>query len=89
MTVEILEELAATESLPIELKLELERRVLALCHADSDRAVEWIGRYNDQLHNIVENDEEIKSLARENRIEEAAALTKEKLDSWFGHDVAL
>jgi hypothetical protein len=86
---EILEELAATESLPIGLKLELERQVLKLCGADSDRAVEWIEKYNGQLHNIVENDEEIKSLARENKIADAAALTKEKLDSWFGHDVAL
>ena len=88
-TPDVLEKPMTTEGLPLDLKLEVERLVLRLCQADNNRAVEWIERYNGQLHEIIQNDEEVKSLALERRVEEAAALAKEKLEEWYGHDVSL
>lgn len=87
---EVLDEQAVTENLPLELKLEVERRVIELCNALGDVAAkEWIDRFNEGLHEVMQTKEEVKDLARQGLIEKAAIAAKQELEKYYGHNVTL
>lgn len=87
---EILEDDIVTESLPLDLKLAVENKVFKLCNAGDDASVlEWVTRYSQGLCEVIKNSEEIRKLALDGKIEEAARLAKQKVEEYYGHNVSL
>ncbi len=80
-----------TNPLEGSLRIRLDKAVLILCHLSSeieDNVAHWLDKHNGVLSSILDNDEEVKELARLGNIKGAAILVKEKLDEYFGYDVS-
>jgi len=78
-----------TEPLENDLRRQVDVEVFKNCGlTGNENILSWIEKYDDRLKEILNIDEEIKTLARQGKIAEAAALAKKKLDEWFGHDVS-
>ena len=83
----ILKELEPTERLPIELRNEVQRLVLADEYGfDDAQALVWVRKNAARMARIIDTDEMIKTEVREGNLAYAAGRVKERLDEEFGDD---
>lgn len=83
----VLKELEPTERLPIDLRNELQRLVLADEYGFDDmQALKWVKINAKRMARIIDTDELIKAEIREGNLAYAAGMIKERLDEEFGVD---
>lgn len=81
----ILKELEPTDRLPINLRNEVQRLVLADEYGfDDARALKWIKKNAEVMAKIIDTDELVKAEIREGNLAYAAGMIKERLDEEFG-----
>lgn len=83
----ILKELEPTERLPIDLRNEVQRLVLANEYGfDDARALKWVKENAKVMAKIIDTDELVKAEIREGNLAYAAGMIKDRLDEEFGVD---
>jgi hypothetical protein len=67
------------ERIPIEIRNPIEIRTMTLLGVDHSSANEWMEKYNPQMSEIINTDDEIYELAMQKNIDAAAEKVRDRL----------